>query len=373
VHTRPVFRPDDWSAYVAVNRKFATAVLEEIAGAEAPAVLIQDYHFALLPRLIKEERPDARIALFWHIPWPNPEAFGICPWQAKILHGMLGADVVGFHTQVHCNNFLETVERAIEARVDRESFSVVRGHHVTAVKPHPISVAPAFVDDPPRISRAALLEQLGLSVEFLGVGVERLDYTKGLPERIWAIRRFFEQHPEYRERLSFVQLAAPSRSRIPRYRELEADVDQAVSRVNQEFQTLQWRPILLLKGHHDHRELWPFYRWADFCMVTSLHDGMNLVAKEFVAVREDEDGVLILSRFTGAARELPDALLVNPYDSDAVADAIRAAVEMRPEERRGRMARMRHVVREHNIYRWAGLLLAEVAAPSSRPEVSAAP
>jgi trehalose 6-phosphate synthase len=373
VHTRPVFRPDDWSAYVAVNRKFAAAVLEEIAGAEAPAVLIQDYHFALLPRLIKEERPDARIALFWHIPWPNPEAFGICPWQANILHGMLGADLVGFHTQVHCNNFLETVDRAIEARVDRESFSVVRGHHVTAVKPRPISVAPAFVDDPPRLSREALLEQLGLSVEFLGVGVERLDYTKGLPERIGAIRRFFEQHPEYRERLSFVQLAAPSRSQIPRYRELEADVDQAVSRVNREFQTRQWRPILLLKGHHDHRELWPFYRWADFCMVTSLHDGMNLVAKEFVSVREDEDGVLILSRFTGAARELPDALLVNPYDSDAVADAIRVAVVMPPEERRARMVRMRRVVREHNIYRWAGLLLADVSAPSSRPEMSAAP
>jgi trehalose 6-phosphate synthase len=371
VHTRPVFRPDDWSAYVAVNRKFAAAVLEEIADAEAPAVLIQDYHFALLPRLIKEQRPDARLAIFWHIPWPNAEAFGICPWQAEILHGMLGADLVAFHTQVHCNNFLETVDRAIEARVDRESFSVVRGQHVTAVKPLPISVAPAFVDDPPRLSRAALLEQLGLSVEFLGVGVERLDYTKGLPERIWAIRRFFERHPEYRERLTFVQLAAPSRSRIPRYRELEADVDRAVSEVNQALETRQWRPILLLKGHHNHRELWPFYRWADFCMVTSLHDGMNLVAKEFVSVREDEDGVLILSRFTGAARELPDALLVNPYDSEGVADAIRTAVEMRPEERHGRMARMRRVVSEHNIYRWAGLLLAEVSAPSSRPEMPA--
>jgi trehalose 6-phosphate synthase len=361
VHARPTFRPEDWGRYAEVNQKFADAVLEEMAGSEASVVLIQDYHFALLPRMIKNKRPDARIAIFWHIPWPNPEAFGICPWQPDILWGMLGADLIGFHTQFHCNNFLETVERAIEARIDWEHFSVIRGHHATYVKPFPISVAPQFVDDPPKISRQALLSSLRISPEFLGVGVDRIDYTKGLPERFRAIRRFFERCPQYRGRMVFVQLAAPSRTRIPRYRELEEEVERTVESINQEFQTRSWTPILFLKAHHNHREIWPFYRWADFCMVTSLHDGMNLVAKEFVSVREDEEGVLILSRFTGAARELQDALLVNPYDIDKMAEAIREAIEMPQSERQIRMARMRRVVRDDNIYRWAGQLLSELA------------
>jgi trehalose 6-phosphate synthase len=361
VHTRPRFEPDDWAHYSGVNRKFAEAVLEEIAETEAPLVLIQDYHFALLPALAKAARPDARVAIFWHIPWPNFEAFGICPWRQELLQGMLGADLIGFHTQYHCNNFLETVERVIEARIDWEHFSVVRGEHTTYVKPFPISVAPAFVDDPPVVSRERLLREVGTSAEFLGVGVERIDYTKGLPERFRAMGRFLERHPEYRERVTFVQLGAPSRTHIKRYQELQQEVEATIAEVNQKFQTRAWRPIVYLKGHHEHRDLWAYYRWADFCMVTSLHDGMNLVAKEFVSVREDGDGVLILSRFTGAARELDAALLVNPYDIDETAEAIRAAVEMPDAERRARMARMRHSVREHNIFRWAGLLLTELA------------
>jgi trehalose 6-phosphate synthase len=361
VHARPIFRPEDWRQYATVNAKFADAVLEVIAETDDPAVLIQDYHFALLPRLIKEKRPDAHVALFWHIPWPNPEAFGICPWQTEILDGMLGADLVGFHTQFHCNNFLETVDRAVEARIDWEHFSVARNQHDTLVKPFPISVAPRFVDEPPATSRAALLQGLGIDVEFLGVGVERIDYTKGLPERLAAIRRFFAQHPGYRGRLTFVQLAAPSRSRIARYQALEEELEQLAGQINGELGSGGWRPIVLLKGHHDHRDVWPFYRWADFCTVTSLHDGMNLVAKEFVSVRDDDDGVLILSRFTGAARELRDALLVNPYDVDEMAEAIRRAIEMPPGERRSRMSRMRQSVREYNIYRWAGRLLSELA------------
>ena len=360
VHTRPQFRPDDWQHYRAVNEKFAAAVLEEIADTESPMVLIQDYHFALLPALVKRERPDARTAIFWHIPWPNFESFSICPWQDELLLGMLGADLIGFHTQYYCNNFLETVERTIEGRTDWERFSMTRGRHTTYVKPFPISVAPDFVDDPPAISRDELLASLGVSAEFVGVGVERLDYTKGLPERFRALGRFFERFPAYRERLVFVQLAAPSRSAIPRYQEIDAEVDEVVRSVNQTYQTKRWRPIVYLKRHHDHRDIWPFYRHADFCMVTSLHDGMNLVAKEFISVREDDDGALILSQFTGASSELRDALLVNPYDVDAVADAILAAVEMPADERRSRMARMRQSVREQNIYRWAGLLLAEL-------------
>ena len=360
VHNRPLFRPEDWAQYRAVNEKFAAAVLEEIAGTESPMVLIQDYHFALLPSLIKRERPDARTAIFWHIPWPNFEAFSICPWQDELLLGMLGADLIGFHTQYYCNNFLDTVERAIEARIDWERFSVTRGQHVTSVKPFPISVAPGFVDNPPATSRQELLASLDTTAEFIGVGVERLDYTKGLPERFRALGRFFERFPEYRERLVFVQLAAPSRSTIPRYQALEAEVDAAVQEVNGAYQTKRWKPILYLKRHHEHRDIWPFYRHADFCMVTSLHDGMNLVAKEYISVRDDEDGALILSQFTGASSELRDAILVNPYDMDGMAEAIRNAVAMAPDERKARMGRMRQAVREHNIYRWAGLLLSEL-------------
>ncbi len=360
VHTRPQFRPDDWGHYRAVNEKFAAAVLEEVAGVESPMVLIQDYHFALLPGLIKRERPTARTAIFWHIPWPNFENFSICPWQDNVLLGMLGADLIGFHTQFYCNNFLETVERAIEARIDWEHFSVTRGQHTTYVKPLPISVAPKFVEDPPKVSRRALLDRLGISAEFLGVGVERLDYTKGLPERFRALGRFFERFPAYHERVVFVQLAAPSRSTIQRYQQLEAEVDDVIRQVNGAFGTKRWQPIVYLRRHHDHHDIWPFYRHADFCMVTSLHDGMNLVAKEFVSVRDDEGGVLILSQFAGASWELRDALLVNPYDLDGMAEAIRAAVEMSHDERRARMARMRESVREHNIYRWAGLLLTEL-------------
>jgi trehalose 6-phosphate synthase len=359
-HTRPVFRASDWAAYRRVNEKFAEALLEEMEGTERPYVLIQDYHFALLPRLVKDRRPDARIVLFWHIPWPNPEAFGICPWQQEILLGMLGADLIGFHIQFHCNNFLETVDRAIEARVDRERFAVVRGRHTTYVKPFPISVAPAPDPADVGVSRDELLKDLGASVEFLGVGVDRIDYTKGILERLRAIERFFERYPDYRQRMVFVELAAPSRSHIKRYQDLDEEVDRAAEKINWNLQTNQWKPIAYLRGHHSHKEIWPYYRHADFCMVTSLHDGMNLVAKEYVSAAEEERGVLILSRFTGAARELVDALQVNPYHIDEMAEAIRLAIEMPPAERALRMRRMEQIVRERNIYRWAGLLLEEL-------------
>jgi trehalose 6-phosphate synthase len=361
VHERPQFRASDWEQYQAVNQKFALALLEEMEKTDAPIVLVQDYHFALLPRLIKQERPDARVSLFWHIPWPNPEAFGICPWQEEILLGMLGADLIGFHTQLHCNNFLDTVERTIEGRVEWDHFTVVRGKHTTHVRPLPISVAIDVVTETTAAERAAVRGALGLSVPFVGVGVERVDYTKGLPERFRAIQRFFQRWPEYRRRVVFVQIASPSRSRIPRYQQLQQEIRDIVRRVNDEIGDRAWRPIVYRERHHDHREIRDFYQAADFCMVTSLHDGMNLVAKEFVAARDDGDGVLIVSRFTGASRDLRDALLVNPYDIEDMAEAIRRAVEMPEAERRDRMERMRLQVREQNIYRWAGMLLAELA------------
>jgi trehalose-6-phosphate synthase len=366
-HTRPIFRAQDWQHYQEVNRKFSAAVLEEIEETPKPAVLIQDYHFALLPRLIKEMRPDARVAIFWHIPWPNPEAFAICPWQRQLVDGLLGADLIGFHIQSHCNNFLQTVDRVVESRVDWEHFAVSRQNHRSIVRPFPISVDLADDDSIESdsygvnyLERSALLHSLGVEAAFVGIGVDRVDYTKGIPERFRAIERFLEKYPGYRDRFTFVQIGSPSRTHIKRYHDLLAEVEAEAERINWRFQSGKWRPIVFLKRHHSHEEIEPYYRAADLCLVTSLHDGMNLVAKEFLATRCDERGVLILSQFTGAARELRDALLINPYDTDQTAEAIRVALEMEPEEKQMRMHQMRKIIREHNIYRWAGSLVTEL-------------
>jgi len=366
-HTRPLFRAADWQHYQDVNRKFMSAVLDEIKNVVKPVVLVQDYHFALLPRLIKEKRPDARVAIFWHIPWPNPEAFGICPWQRQLVDGLLGADLIGFHVQSHCNNFLETVDRVVESRVDWEHFSALRQDHRTMVRPFPISVA--FNEDDGAdgnnhgfnyLERAALLRGLGVEATLMGIGVDRVDYTKGILERFLAIERFLEKYPSYQGKFTFVQIGAPSRTHIKRYHDLLAEVEAEAERINWRFQSGKWKPIVLLVRQHSHQEIEPYYRAADLCLVTSLHDGMNLVAKEFLAARHDERGVLILSQFTGAARELRDALLVNPYDIDQTAEAIRAALEMEPEDKELRVRRMRKVIKEHNIYRWAGNLITEL-------------
>ncbi len=368
-HTRPLFRVEDWTRYVTVNTKFAEAVLDEVAGEQEPLILIQDYHFALLPKLIKERRPDAKVGLFWHIPWPNPEAFGICPWARELLEGMLGADLLGFHIQYHCNNFLDTVDRLLESRIDWEQFAVNRANHTTWVKPFPISIAmeevtaepEEAVPAPAAPARDRVLRDLGITVPYLGVGVDRIDYTKGIVERFRAIERFLERYPEFQGRFTFVELGAPSRTLIKRYHDLGTELEAETERINRRFQTHGWKPILLLKKHHSHEEIELFYRAAAVCLVTSLHDGMNLVAKEFVAARPDAQGVLILSQFAGASRELRDALLVNPYDTDQVAEAIHYALTMDPEEQRGRMARMREVLKDHNVYRWAAELIIELA------------
>jgi trehalose-6-phosphate synthase len=375
-HTRPLFRASDWQHYQEVNAKFTAALLEEIDGDENPVILVQDYHFALMPQLIKEKRPDARVAIFWHIPWPNPEVFGICPWQRQLMDGLLGADLIGFHVQSHCNNFLQTVDRAVESRVDWEHFSVLRHGHRTLVRPFPISVA---LDDDDftykdfehgnkendetlfwHDQRAALQRSLGIEATYLGVGVDRVDYTKGILERFLAIERFLEKYPKYQNRFTFVQIGAPSRTHIKRYHDVLAEVEAEADRINWRFQAGKWRPIVFLGRQHSHEEIDRYYRAADLCLVTSLHDGMNLVAKEFLAARKDEHGVLILSQFTGAARELRDALLVNPYDIEQTAEAIRLALEMAPEEMQLRVLRMRRTIKENNIYRWAGNLIAEL-------------
>jgi trehalose 6-phosphate synthase len=364
-HTRPVFRNEDWLDYKAVNEKFSKALLEEIENVEDPCVLIQDYHFALLPALIKAKRPDARVAIFWHIPWPNPESFGICPWQKELLKGMLGADIIGFHTQYHCNNFLATVDRFLESRIDYERFRIHCEGRVSWIRPFPISIA---FSEPstsgtlaPIIDKENLLKPYGLSAKYIGVGVDRMDYTKGILERFRSVELFLEKNPMFQEKFTFVELAAPSRSLIPKYRDFSLEVQKEAERINSRFKGKNWKPILLLEKNHSHREILPFYQAADLCMVTSLHDGMNLVAKEFVMARADEKGVLILSQFTGAARELTDALIINPYDIVQTAQAIVDALKMPVDEQNERMQAMRHTLREHNIYRWAADLVGELA------------
>ncbi len=366
-HTRPLFRATDWANYERANRKFAAAVIEEMAGAPGGTVLVQDYHFALLPQLIKAARPDARVAIFWHIPWPNPEAFAICPWQRELIDGLLGADLIGFHTQAHCNNFLETVDRAFESKIEWEHFTARRHDHVTHVRPFPISVAShdraAGVAVPSQPSlRAEVLREMGVSARLMGVGVDRVDYTKGIVERFHAIERFLERWPAYIGVFTFVQVGAPSRTQLKRYQDLVAEVEAEARRINARFQTADWKPIIERTRHHSHAEIERFYRAADLCLVTSLHDGMNLVAKEFVAARDDEDGVLVLSQFAGASGELHDALIVNPYDTEQLAGALRLALEMPDDDRRDRMRRMRQTAQEHNVYRWAGMLIADLAA-----------
>lgn len=362
-HTRPTFRTSDWEYYNKVNERFADVLVEEMAGEEHPVVLIQDYHFALLPRMVKDRLPHARIAIFWHIPWPNPESFGICPWQRELLDGLLGADLIGFHVQAHCNNFLDTVDRILEARVDWEHFSAKRNDHWSTVLPFPISVdfsgetshAPGEINTGEE--RSALMAELGIEATFLGLGVDRLDYTKGILERFQAVESFLERHPRYQGAFTLIQIGAPSRSSIPRYADFQMEVEAEANRINNRFKGGKWRPIVFLNRQHTHQEVRRYYRAAHLCMVTSLHDGMNLVAKEYVAARQDDRGVLILSRFTGAARELRDAIIVNPYDIQSTADSIAQALDMNIDEMIERMRSMRRFVKEHNIYWWAGSLI----------------
>ncbi len=358
-HTRPTFREEDWDYYKKVNKKFAKAVLDEIKDEKEPVILIQDYHFSLLPLMIKEERPDAKIAIFWHIPWPNPESFGICPWQKDILRGMLGADLLGFHTQYHCNNFLETVNNSLESVVNWDNFSISISGQTSSIKPFPISIdfthakAVTFEKTEP----SQLLNEYGIKAERLGIGVDRIDYTKGLLEKFLAIERFFEKNPSYIGKFTFVQIGAPSRTLLKTYADVVNAVEKEAERINWKFKKTNWKAILFLKRHHSHEEIAPFYASADLCMVTSLHDGMNLVAKEYVAARSHNDGVLILSRFAGASQDLHNALVVNPYDIEIMADTIKNALEMPIEDQRKRMMQMRQAIQRNNIYHWAANLL----------------
>ncbi len=369
-HVRPTFRSSDFEHYRNVNAKFADAVVAE-ATTKDPVVLVQDYHYALLPRMIRDRLPDATIITFWHIPWPNPEAFAICPWRLELLDGLLGSSILGFHTQFHCNNFLDTVDRLLEARVDREAFAITCRGQSTAVHRYPISIewppAPLATAKSVPDARRDVRERLGLPQDHrLGVGVDRLDYTKGIIERLNAVARLLELEPEWIGRFTFVQIAAPTRATIDDYRDYAARVQSFAAEINERYARAKHPPIVLLAEHHEPDAVYEYLRASDVCLVTSLHDGMNLVAKEFIAARDDEQGVLILSQFAGASRELPEALVVNPYDADQCAAALQFGLTMPAEEQRDRMRFMRGIVREFNIYRWAGRMLLDAAVMRQR-------
>ncbi len=381
-HERPTFRAGDWEQYVRANQRFANAVLEEI-GSEKAVVMVQDYQLALVPGMLKAKRPDLRVGLFWHIPWPNAEAFRICPYRVELLQGMLGADLLGFHLQQHCNNFLDTVDRMVEAKLDWDRFSVEIKGRRCLVRPFPISVQPwseRGVAAPAALeSQMALLrQQHQLDGFMVGVGVDRIDYTKGIAERFRAIERLFEKYPELQGKFTFVQLGAPSRVHIPRYRDLVTDLEQLADAINWKFVDTGgtagsgWKPIHFLVDHHEGPAVYAFLKMASVCIVSSLHDGMNLVAKEYVAAKAEgsnegveadgaPEGVLVLSEFAGAARDLPEALIINPYDTEEFAAAIHQAITMDAKERRQRMTRMRLRIEEFNIYRWAADFLSTLA------------
>jgi len=362
-HTRPIFRMQDWEEYQRVNEKFAQVVLSEIHHMKKPLLLVQDFHLALLPRMIKNRMPEVTIGIFWHIPWVSPEMFSICPWKKEILDGILGADLVGFHTQQYCNNFIESVGRELESLINYNQLTIIKNEHLSLVKSFPISIAftngidESITDDTSAKNEKNPVKRLGIQSKYLGVGVDRMDYTKGILERLKGIEIFLHQNPAYVGEFVFIQIAAPSRGEVEKYRQFAQDVQQEVERINSLFQKNNWKPVILLNQKYSHEQINLLFQESNFCLVTSLHDGMNLVAKEFVAARNDGMGVLILSQFTGAAQELKDALIVNPYNGAQTAEAIHQALIMTPAEQKSRMNKMRETIKNYNIYRWSAEFL----------------
>ncbi len=362
--TPPIYRESDWNTYKKVNRIFAEAVLQETAGRKA-VVLVQDYHFALLSTMIKEQNPNITVGQFWHIPWPNHEIFRTCPWQQEILDGMLGNDLMGFHTRSFGDNFLDTVEHGLKYRIDRNKGAILHGDKTTLVQPFPISV------DFKSLSREAeteavkqeiesLRREFDLAGKYVGIGMDRMDYTKGIPERLQALDKFFEDSPAYRGKVVFIQAGMPSRTQIDSYKAIGQRIDDLMESINDKYGTDSWKPVIAMTRQLAPSTLSALRRLAHFCVVSSLHDGMNLVAKEFVSTRVDGDGILILSQFTGAATELGEALLINPYAISQFAGKIKEAIEMPETERRRRMKAMRKTVAGNNIYTWGGSIVSRL-------------
>ncbi len=365
VFRRPVFREEDWAHYKKVNEKFARAVIEEVKDKKA-FVWIQDYHLCLLPKYLKEmARKQLIIAHFWHIPWPSYEAFQICPQKKEILESLLHNDLLGFHTRYHCNNFLDVVDRELESKIDRERVSITKNEHETLIRPYPISVDFEGINElanSPMVTEieTALIQEFELFGRKILIGLDRIDYTKGIPERFRAVDLLLERHPELREKIVFLQIGVISRLHIPEYKILNDEINSLVERINWRHSREHWKPIIFVRRHFSLPELLALYRISQVGIVSSLHDGMNLVAKEYVASCFDAKGMLVLSQFTGAARELTDAILINPYDLGHFSEEIFHALNLSDEERLKRVTKMREVVKTNNIFRWAGKALSEL-------------
>ena len=372
VDVRPKFRAEDWAAYQDINGRFAAAVHTELGPSTAP-VFIQDYHLALVAPNLRAVRSDARTALFWHIPWPYPDRLRICPWRRELLAGLLGNDLLAFQLERDRDNFVRAVEEELQAEVETESSRVHFAGRSTTVVSVPIGVdydrIQALAADPALpAEQHRLIELLNLRTPILGLGVDRLDYTKGIPERLAAIDTLLIRRPELRGNLTFLQIGVPSRSELESYVAIEAEISQAVADINARHAIRGGPPVVSYhKTALTTASLVALYRLAQFCIVSSLHDGMNLVAKEFVAARDDEDGVLVLSALAGAAQELHDALIINPYDVDGFADALARAIDMPREDRRMRMIAQRRIVAGRNVFGWASDILEGLESLWTKP------
>ena len=364
-YTRPKFDEVDWAYYKIVNQKFADTILD-ITKDKKAFVWIQDYHLLLLGKMLKDKNPDLLTSCFLHIPWPNPEAFRICPQKIDILEGLLANDLLGFHIRYHCGNFIETVKTELEARIDTERTSITYGGHEAIIRAFPISVD--FAEGSELAESKEIKDIMTrLSTEFsikddmfVMIGLDRIDYTKGIAEKIQAVDRFFEKFPEYKGKVVFIQKGGLSRMHIGAYKDLNEDLNNLVEEVNWKHSTGKWNPIIFVRRHMTRKEITALYKRADACLVSPLHDGMNLVCKEYVSAKNDLSGVLLLSQFTGAARELESAIYVNPYDKESFAISLKEAIELPKKEKEKRMRKLRSVVKENNIYKWAGKFLEEL-------------
>ncbi len=372
VHVRPTFRTEDWAAYRSVNAQFAAAIDQELKSADTP-VFLQDYHLAMVAPELRRRRPAARTALFWHIPWPNPDRLRICPWRRDLLEGLLANDLLAFQLERDRRNFLLAVEDELEADVEADGARVLLHGHWSTLVSAPIGVDYDRIQDVAQDAALApeqhrLIEAFGLEAPILGIGVDRLDYTKGIPERFAALDAVLTRRPELRGLVTFVQIGVPSRSELESYSAIETEIDQIVADLNRRHAVPGGPPpVHYHKGALTLASLVALYRLARFCVVSSLHDGMNLVAKEFVAARDDEDGVLVLSALAGAAQELHDALAINPYDIEGFALALGRAIDMPRAERQARMRALRRVVAGRNVFSWASDILEGLESLWTKP------
>ena len=353
--TKANFSPINWQIYKNVNKKYARAALAEINGDEM--IWVQDYQLSLVPKYIKEENPNAKVALFWHIPWPPAEIFNTIPWRREILEGLLANDLIGFHTESQAINFLETARKngaEIDCNDQSNTIGTVKyNNHKTQVIALPLGVDFAGLNkkaQSKKIKGKAEDLKKYYSVNRLLVAVDRLDYTKGIIQRLQAIDKLLEKYPEYKEEITLIQRVAPSRGHINEYKEMENEIDRTIGDINGRYQTADWQPIVYYKGSVPQDELLPYFLAADAALITPLIDGLNLVSKEYIAVKEN--GQLILSEFAGAATQLEGAILTNPYDIEATAEAIAKAISSKEKVKQARHDQMRAIVQNQDINWW---------------------